>query len=81
MYNLTLTADDVSAIAFIGYRYEWSNVLLEYDVGDNEIIGWKAWAIRNAIEDDMEGGHNAFPMLDPHSDLAAKLATLYLEIE
>ena len=81
MYNLTLTDNDVNTIAFVGYRYEWSNALLEYDVGDNEIIGWKAWAIRNAIDDDMEGGHNAFPMLDPRSELAAKLATLYLEIE
>ena len=33
--------------------------------------------IIEGIESDMEGGHDAFPMLDVGSDLADKLVDLY----
>ena len=79
--NLTLTEEDVDTIAFVGGRYGWSDALDTYDVGDNDIPEHEAWEIRDAIDSDMEGGHNAFPMLDTRSELAGKLTDFYQSIE
>ncbi len=79
-YTLTLTDDDLNTIAFVGHRYGWSNVLRPLESGENEIAEWYAWDIRAAIDEDMEGGHSAYPMLDPQSDLAVKLTNLYQSI-
>lgn len=73
MYNLNLTPEDVETIAWVGRRYGWSTALLPLDEGDNELTEAEAWAIRDAIEEDTEGGHSPFPLLDPRSALAEKL--------
>lgn len=80
MYTLDLTQGDVDTIGFVGYRYGWSSVLGKYDAGIHEIPEHEAWEIQEAFDGDMEGGHNAFPMLDPRSDLVGKLATFYQAI-
>lgn len=72
-YVLELTDADVRDIAFVGARYAWAEALLGLEVGQNELTEPEAWRIKEAIESDMEGGHAAFPMLDPCSDLYEKL--------
>lgn len=47
----------------------------EYDICEGD-----AWEFQSAVEEDMEGGHSAFPLLDPHSDLAERLTKLYMEV-
>lgn len=79
-YSLTLTAEDVEAIAHVGRRYSWSAALLSLAEGQNEIPEHEAWEIREAFEADMEGGHSPFPMLLPESELHAKLLRLWEEI-
>ena len=74
MYILTLTALDIDTIAFVGGRYSWSNVLLAYEEGRNEIPEHEAWEIVAAFDADTVGGHSMFPMLDPRSELYAKLS-------
>ena len=80
MYHLFLTQDDVDTIAFIGSRYSWSSSLAQYAPGDNYIPESDAWTIKDAIDDDMEGGHDGLPMLDGRSDLAYTLSDLYESI-
>lgn len=83
-YTLTLTEEDWRTIEFVGGRYGWSKALLDHVRcaegveyrhlgGDHQIPEHKAWEIVEAFEQDCEGGHSLFPMLDPDSDLAAKL--------
>lgn len=72
-YRLVLTAEDVRVIAFVGSRYAWSDALLDFDEGVHEISEPDAWRIAEAFESDTEGGHAVFPLLDPTSDLFAKL--------
>lgn len=73
MYRLELTTEDVRDIRFVGDRYFWSLVLLGFDAGTHEFSEQEAWAIQSSFEADTEGGHSMFPMLDPNSELAAKL--------
>lgn len=75
MYLLSLTADDVHTIAFVGERYGWSTALLGLDEGENLLREHEAWEIARQCEEDTEGGHSLFPMLDPSSELAGKLFT------
>jgi len=63
-YTLHLTAADVNAIAFVGSRYGWSSALGNLTEGDNHLSEAQAWDIRDGVYSDMEGGHDAFPMLD-----------------
>jgi len=79
-YTLELTTDDLDAIAFVGDRYEWSQSLATLAEGTNELSESEAWTISEAIESDMDGGHDAYPLLDPRSDLAEKLTELYQSI-
>ncbi len=90
-YMIPLTADDWSAIRFAGNRYGWSDVLLRHATEETEpeeangfalygLTEPHAWEWRDAVEADMEGGHSAFPLLDPASDLYAKLAATFGEI-
>lgn len=82
MYKLHLTETEMNDIAFVGYRYCWSNALLDHCIeGENEIPEHIAWELREAFEADTEGGHSFFPMLDSRSELCEKLVTLYLAIE
>ena len=76
-YRLFLTEADVDAIAFVGNRYAWSASLLGLEPGEHEIAEHEAWCLKDAFESDTEGGHSPFPMLDPRSELAAKLAALW----
>lgn len=76
MYKLELSAGDVKTIAFVGYRYGWSDSLGSLAEGVNTLAEHEAWEIAEACESDTEGGHSYFPMLDPNSDLAGKLSTL-----
>lgn len=83
MYTLTIDASGESAIQFIGSRYAWSNTLQElgYDtMGEHTLSEPEAWRLQEAIDSDMEGGHNAYPLLDPRSTLAKSLTDLYTSI-
>jgi hypothetical protein len=73
-YKLRLTEEEIETIGFVGGRYCWSDSLLALDVGENVLAEHEAWAIKEAIEADMEGGHDAFPMLDTRSDVGGELA-------
>jgi hypothetical protein len=79
-YQLILTAEEASAVEFVGRRYDWSAALcamLYYDDdGEPEPIKLaehEAWTLSEAFERDTEGGHSFFPMLDGRSTLAGKL--------
>lgn len=78
--TLELTEDDVRAIDFAGYRYGWSEALAWCEVGENEIDPHKGARILDGFGQDIEGGHSLFPLLDPRSDLAVKLAHLLTEL-
>ena len=77
------TEDEVRTICFVGKRYDWSTSLLEHiEIKENgtgrlELTPSELSSICEAIESDMEGGHNAFPMLAPSSELAEKLMGIY----
>lgn len=82
MYTLTLDAQDLETISFIGHRYCWSEKLsrMSYfgEEQENGSVVFKfpeniAWEIVDAFDADTEGGHQYFPMLDPRCDLARKL--------
>ena len=75
MYTLTLTAENIDTIGFVGSRYAWSDALKTMEVGVNEIAEHEAWDIEESFHSDTEGGHSFFPMLDHQSDLAEKLFT------
>ncbi len=78
MYKLSLTTEDLNSIAHVGGRYEWSRSVLFYlEEGENEIAEAMAWEINDAFKRDTEGGHSMFPMLDPASDLYAKLSDFH----
>ena len=79
-YLLTLTDQDIETIAFVGGRYCWSDALRSLAAGDNELTESEAWVISEAIEADMVGGHDAYPMLDTSSTLCTKLHSLYQSI-
>jgi hypothetical protein len=80
VYTLHLTAEDIDTIAFVGHRYAWADALRTLAKGVNELQEHEAWAIHEAIDADMEGGHDAFPMLDTRGELADKLLELYMAI-
>lgn len=80
MYSLTLTQEDVDTIAFVGYRYCWSDALAALAVGVNKIPEHEAWKIRDAFDRDTEGGHSFFPMLAPDCELYAKLIRFWEEV-
>ena len=80
MYILNLTELDVDTITFVGSRYGWSNALLPYCGGRNEIPEHEAWGLAEAFESDCEGGHSMFPMLSHDSRLYAKLAAFVEDI-
>ena len=80
MYTLHLTEEDISTIAFVGHRYGWSDTLSSLGEGKNEIPERKAWDIISAFNEDTEGGHSFFPMLNHQSDLARKLFHFMEEI-
>ena len=79
-YTLNLTEEDILTIAFVGGRYSWSTALRCLEVGKNEIAEHEAWEIMEAIDEDMEGGHSWFPMLDDTSGLYAKLQDFWESI-
>lgn len=79
-YTLTLSEEDIEAITFVGYRYCWADALRHLEVGDNHLAEHEAWEIKEAFETDTEGGHSPFPMLDPRSELAAKLVDFWNSI-
>jgi hypothetical protein len=82
MYELNLTADDLTTIWFVGNRYGWSDSLIKAGVseGTNELTESEAWGVADGINSDCEGGHDGYPMLDTRSDLCEKLHNLYLSI-
>jgi len=80
-YTLTLTRQESDSVDFVGGRYRWSDALrklLAYDDETGEpdpvrLTESEAWTLREAFEEDTEGGHSFFPMLDHRSELARKL--------
>lgn len=64
-YAIILTPDEVSALKFIGSRYQWTGLLLDHldeETGGIEFPEHVMWQWNEDVEDDMEGGHSAFPM-------------------
>lgn len=82
MYTLNLTEEDLDTIHFVGNRYGWAQSLLDahLESGANIVPENVAWSIRDGIDEDMEGNHDAFPMLDSRSELAEKLYEFYNSI-
>lgn len=77
MYTIELTEDDMKAIRFIGYRYEWSNWCRNnLEVGINDLREHMAWEFVDAVNAD----DCLYPMLDTNSRLFDKLNTLYNEV-
>ena len=72
-YILSLTAEDVRTIAFVGGRYQWSDWAGRLQEGENHLSESEAWEFNDAIVEDTAGDHSPFPMLDPHSALYEKL--------
>ena len=79
MYTLTLTKNDVETIAWVGYRYCWSDVLAGLTVGENGLEEYEAWEIVDAFRLDTEGGHSPFPCL-ADGNLKDKLYTFWNEV-
>lgn len=80
MYRLEITKEEARAVAFSGGRYSWSKALgdlLRFEDDGTpaplELREAEAWELRDAFEEDTEGGHSYFPLLDGRSDLARKL--------
>ncbi len=74
MYNLFLTAEDITTLEWVNGRYSWSDRLLSMCVeGDNEFFESEAWSLIESFKEDTEGGHSYFPCLDHSSELATKL--------
>ena len=48
-----------------------------YTEGEIHLDACELLTLCSAIERDIEGGHDAFPMLDPNSELCEKLVKLY----
>lgn len=85
MYSLDLTTEEVSTIDFMGDRYGWSEALRTlmgkgFESGTLDMAEHEAWKLKDAFEEDTEGGHSFFPMLDHSSELAGKLFALMEEI-
>jgi hypothetical protein len=51
MYNIEFSKDDIEAIEFSGYRYNWSNTLQNIGVneGSNDLNECEAWILADAI--------------------------------
>lgn len=80
-YTLHLTAEDMETVQFVGNRYSWADAILDHcEEGDNEIPEHVAWELQGRFEEDTEGGHSYFPMLDGRSDLAEKLYNFMMSI-
>jgi hypothetical protein len=79
-YKLTLTEADCKTISWVGTRYEWSWALYGFGAGEHEISEALAWELKEAFEQDTEGGHSMFPLLDQRSELCEKLSRFYNEI-
>ena len=80
MYTITLTKEETDSVDFVGHRYSWSMALQDLLTYDDEgqpepisLAEHEAWELRDAFEEDTEGGHSFFPMLDHNSELARKL--------
>ena len=63
-YTLTLTAADIQAIDFAGYRYYWSDVLREFGVveGDNVLAEHQAWDLQGYINEDTQELRTDIPL-------------------
>ena len=80
MYTLEITQDEWHTIWTIGFRYSWSEALMGSPIGPVDLDGenqlleeHEAWELAEAFEFDTVGGHSAFPLLNPDSDLSRKL--------
>jgi len=80
--RLSLSQSEMDTIYFVGNRYGWSLSLLPYiEEGDDglgylELDQYAILDIREGIDSDMEGGHNAFPLL-AQGTLMDKLIDIY----
>ena len=81
-YYIELTEKDIDTISFVGFRYCWSNCLdgIALFSGKNELTEAEAWTIKEAMDEDTEGNHSLFPMLNPSSSLYAELLRFYESI-
>ena len=77
--KLNFTKEDVYTINWVGWRYNWSEELSKHvsEPGPVSFTKEEVSELSAAFERDTEGGHDFFPCLDPASELASKLQTLY----
>lgn len=73
-YTITLSAEDIRTIAWVGPRYCWSTwACRRLSEGANTLAEHEAWDFKEAIQADMEGNHAPFPLLNPSSELYQRL--------
>lgn len=86
-HEIPFTEEEIACLSWVGDRYGWSASTLDAMTynddgsGQVELSESNIYSIYEGIESDMEGGHNAFPMLNTRSgagsDLADKLVAIY----
>lgn len=82
---MPFTEDEITTLMWVGTRYGWSSSTLdvmtynEDGSGDIALSSQNISNICEGIESDMEGGHDAFPLLDYRTgiNLADKLMMIY----
>jgi hypothetical protein len=77
--TINLTEEDFSALLWVGGRYCWSNIMLQFVSGPGEVTfdEQDLIEIRAEMEKDTEGGHRLFPCLAPGSSLSSKMYEVY----
>lgn len=80
-YILELTEDDMEVISFVGNRYSWSQALCRMEAGEHDLTESEAWNLVAQFEEDGEGNHGLFPMLDRSCDLYGKLTEFMEDID
>jgi hypothetical protein len=82
MYSIEFSKDDIRAIEFSDYRYNWSNTLQNIGVseGSNDLNECEAWILADAIEEDTSSGSGTIDIPLAGDMLAAKLWTFVSNI-
>lgn len=63
-YSITMTKNDFDAIAFAMGRYQWAEALnsITSKEGINKLTEVQAWYLKDAVDQDLEGGHHSLPL-------------------
>jgi hypothetical protein len=81
-YEAEISDQDLRALEFAEGRYGWASIIDHVEEEDDGTVWIRmresdAWRWRDEVDEDMEGGHDAFPLLDTQSELANTLYDLY----